>query len=97
VGGKDRLFQIVAQKIGVQRPVLLGPEGLDLPVPVVHHAGGHRLDAARREAPADFLPQQGRELVAHDAVQDAAGLLGVHQVLVDVPGLADAAPAPRFS
>ena len=41
---------------GVQRPVFLGLEFADLAVPVIHHAGGNALDAARREATADLLP-----------------------------------------
>ena len=89
-GGEGELFHAAAQEIGVQGPIFLGLKRLDLPLPVVHHAGGNRLDPAGGEPAADLLPQQGAELVAHQAVQDAAGLLGVHQVLVDVPGLPDA-------
>jgi hypothetical protein len=37
-----------------------------------------------------FFHSSGRELVAHDAVQHPAGLLGVHKVYVYVPGLLDA-------
>ena len=37
------------------------------------------------ETPPDLFPQQRGELVAHDPVQDPSGLLGVHQVLVNVP------------
>ena len=77
-GGKGDFFRLLTQELGVQGPVLLRLKGLDLPVPVVHHAGGHGLHPARREAPADLLPQQGAQLVAHDAVQNPAGLLGVH-------------------
>ena len=31
----------------------------------------------------DLFPEEGAQCVAHQAVQDAAGLLGVHPVLVD--------------
>ena len=33
-----------------------------------------------------FLPQEGAELIAHDPVQDTAGLLGVHQIQVNASG-----------
>ena len=90
MGGKGNFFHIAAQEIRVQRPVFLGLECLDLPLPVVHHAGGHRLDTAGGEPAADLFPQQGTQLIAHQTVQNTAGLLGIHQVLVDVPGLPDA-------
>ena len=79
----------VAQ-LRVQGPVFLRLERLDLPLPVVHHPRGHGLDPSRREAPADLLPQEGAQFVAHQTVQDAPGLLGVHQILVDLPGGPDA-------
>ena len=70
-------------------PVLLGLEGTDLLLPLHHKPGGHRLNPAGGQAPADLLPQQRGELVAHDAVQHPPGLLCVHQVLVDLPGMGD--------
>ena len=88
-GGKGDLLQVVAQEVCVQGPVLLRLEGLDLPVPVIHHPGSHGLYPPGGEPAADLLPQQGAELVTHDPVQDTAGLLGIHQVLIDVPGLLD--------
>ena len=36
-----------------------------------------------------FFHSKGGELITHDAVQDAPGLLGVHQILVDGPGGGD--------
>ena len=77
-GGKGDFFRLLTQELGVQGPVLLRLKGLDLPLPVVHHPGGHGLDPPGGEASADLLPQQGAQLVAHDAVQNPAGLLGVH-------------------
>ena len=55
-----------------------GPLALD------DHAGGHRLDPAGREPGHDLLPEDGRDLVAVEAVEDAAGLLGVDQAPVEV-------------
>ncbi|MPM75099.1 hypothetical protein SDC9_122090 [bioreactor metagenome] len=43
VGGKFRLFRVIAPENGVQRPVFLRLESLDLPLPVVHHPGCHGL------------------------------------------------------
>ena len=76
-------------KIHVQRPVLLRLEGADLLLPLAYQAGGYGLDPPGGEPPADLFPQEGGELVAHDAVQDAPGLLGVHQVHIDVPRRGD--------
>ena len=47
-------------------------------------AGRHRLDAAGRQLRRDLLPQHGADLVAVQPVQDAPGLLGVDEVVVQV-------------
>ena len=73
----------------IDRPVLLGLEGPDLLLPVHHHPGGHALDTSGGKAPADLFPQQRGQLVAHDPVQDPSCLLGIHQVIVDLPGMLD--------
>ena len=78
-----------AVQLDVQGPVLSGDESTDLVLTVHHQTGGHGLDTACGQAPADLLPQQGGQLVAHDAVQDASCLLGIHQVVVDVTGACD--------
>ena len=75
---------------GVHIPVFFGLEALDLLFAVVDEADSHALYAARRQAPADFAPQEGAELVAHQTVQHAAGLLGVEQVFVDGAGMGHA-------
>ena len=49
-----------------------------------HEARGHRLHAARRQGRADLAPQEGRDLVAVEAVEDAARLLRVHEVRIQV-------------
>src|SRR5205085_415940 len=67
-------------EVGLDRPVLLGDEGLYLALAFHHQSHRHALHAARRETPADLLPEQGREAVAHQAVKHAPGLLGVHEV-----------------
>ena len=77
------------REISVQGPVLLGDEGLDVGLPLAHHPGGHGLDPPGGKTPADLLPQQGGDLIAHDAVQHPARLLGVHQIHIDGPGVGD--------
>ena len=76
-------------QVSLNGPVLLGLEGANLHLPLHHQPGGYRLHPSGGQAPADLLPQQRGELVAHDAVQNAPGLLGVHQVLVDGTGGGD--------
>ena len=49
----------------------------------------HRLYAAGRQGGLDALPQDGRQFETHQAVQHAAGLLGVDQVGVDAAGMLD--------
>ena len=60
-----------------------------LPLPLHHDTGGHRLHATGREPGHDLLPQHRRDLVAVEAVEDAAGLLGVDQAAVELAGIVD--------
>ena len=59
---------------------------LDLLLPLADQADGHRLDAPRRQAAADLLPEKRADLVADQAVEHAPRLLGVDALLVDAPG-----------
>jgi hypothetical protein len=68
-----------------ERKAHAGPLALD------DHAGGHALDPAGRETRHDLLPQDRRDLVAVEAVEDAAGLLGVDQAAVELAPLVDGA------
>ena len=61
------------------------------PLPLDHHPGGHALDPAGGQPGHDLLPQDGRHLVAVEAVEDAPGLLGVDQAAVEVAPLVDGA------
>ena len=72
---------------GPENPVFLRLEVQDLALALAHQPQGHRLHAARAGRAADAPPQQRAHLVAHDPVQHAAGLLGVHLVDIDFPGL----------
>ena len=81
------LFAAGSRKGGLQGPVFLGNEGIDFILAVPDHAQGDGLDTAGGQAPLDLGPQKGRNLIAHHAVQDAAGLLGIHQVHIELPGV----------
>ena len=45
------------------------------------------MHASGGKAAADFVPEQRRNFVADDAIEDAASLLRVHQMLVNLRGL----------
>ena len=75
-----------------QVPVLGGAEGDALALPLDDEAGGDGLDAARRQPRHDLLPQDRRDLVAVEAVEDAAGLLGVDHALVQLARVGDGGP-----
>ena len=75
-----------AQEVCLDGPIFLGLESQDLLLAVHDEPQGHGLDAPRGKSPHDLLPQEGRKLVAHQTVQYPPGLLGVHQVPVDLPG-----------
>ena len=76
-------------ELGHDAEIGRGAEGDDLALALDDQPYGHRLHAAGREGRADLLPQHGRELEAHQTVQNAARLLGVHEVHVDRAGLLD--------
>src|SRR5262245_19848012 len=69
----------------MEAPVLLGHEGPDLLLPLADEADRDRLDPARRQAPADLLPEERADLVADQPVEHSARLLGVEPLLVDSP------------
>ena len=90
VTGGEAAGLVQAAQGYIQGPELLGLEILNLPLPFHHQARCHRLDTSCGKTAPDLFPQQRAELIAHDAVQDTPRLLGIHQVIVDVPGLFDA-------
>ena len=84
------LVRRLVGEVGVKRPVFLRLEGLNFLFAVVDHAHSDGLHAARGETAADLLPQKRAQLIAHDAVEHAASLLRVDQILVDGARLLDA-------
>src|SRR2546430_1607482 len=81
---RQRLARVVRER-GLERPVLLGHKGLDLALAVDNQPKGDGLNAAGGKPVANLLPEERRHRVADEPVDDASGLLGVDQVLVDVP------------
>ena len=85
-------FEKIALLGAVQRfhgPILFRFECTDFFFSFANEAGRHRLHAAGGKAPVHLAPQPGRELVAHQTVQHAAGLLGVYAIEIDGLGVRD--------
>ena len=84
-GGDARAESLARRRESrVDRPVLGAHVRHALTFPGDHEARGHRLHAAGGQGRADLAPQEGRDLVAVEAVEDAAGLLRVHEVRIQV-------------
>src|ERR1022692_5199653 len=73
-----------SDKIGVDSPVFFFLERLDLAFPFDDQAQCNCLHAAGGQTTPNLVPEQGRNLIAHQAVENASGLLRIHQILVDV-------------
>ena len=90
LGGKRLLFlpfALGAGKHGVDGPVFLRLEGPDLLLPVHDHPHCHRLHPSGGKTGTDLFPQERTDLIAHDPVQHTAGLLGIHQLHIQLPGM----------
>ena len=86
------VVRVVAGKggeLGLEVPVLGGPEGYPLPLPVDDQASGHRLDPASRQPGHDLLPQHRRDFVAVQPVEHPPGLVRVDQGLVELARVGD--------
>ncbi|VTR68200.1 hypothetical protein DESC_70040 [Desulfosarcina cetonica] len=84
LGGEGR--RALAFQVGRDRPVFDRFEDLDGPFTIADDAHGHGLHAAGTESAFDLAPQERRNLVTHQTVQDAAGLLGFVLVAIQVLG-----------
>jgi len=74
---------------GEQIPVGRRGECHPLAFAVDDQPGRDRLHASGRQLRHDLLPQHRGDLVAVEPVQDASGLLGVHQVDIELAGVGD--------
>ena len=93
---EERLVDVLGGEPDVDAPVLDRNESIDLALPLHDEAHGHRLDATGGQARLDPLPQERRDLVADESIEDPPGLLGVEELHVDRPrvreGLEDGVP-----
>src|SRR5207247_159138 len=64
-------------------------ERLDLALAIHDQSDGHRLHPTGRQPALDLVPQERRQAVPDEAVEDAARLLRVHFPEVDAPGLGE--------
>ena len=86
-GGELAAVRGLQQRL--DRPVFFGYERADLVFPVHNQTGRDALHAARGQAALDLAPQEGRQLVAYNAVEDAARLLCVDQIDVNISRMLD--------
>ena len=75
--------------MGVDGPVLPRRETLNLAFPLHDQPRRHRLHAASGEAAPDLLPEEGAQAVTDQPVQHASRLLGVHELHIDITGVAE--------
>ena len=71
----ERSFQI---------PVAPTAKGASSPLSLYEQADSHGLNTSGREPPGNFLPQQRREGVADQSVEDSSGFLGMHQLHIEL-------------
>src|SRR6266851_105978 len=71
----------------VDGPIFLRHEGANELFALHNQTQRHSLHAPRGQSPPHFVPQQRRNLIAHDAVQHAARLLRVHEIGVQLARL----------
>ena len=70
--------------MSVDCPVFLLFEGLNFALAVNNQPQRNGLHAPGRESAANFVPQQGRDLISHKAVEHAPCLLRVDKIAVDI-------------
>src|SRR5580704_17820874 len=81
--------RILGRQTGVEGPVLFGAEGLALAFAVDDYPERNRLNPAGADAALDLVPQQRAQLVADQAVEDAARLVRVEQVVIELRRISD--------
>src|ERR1700747_703909 len=87
--GDEARIEAVGIECREQVPPLGGAEGDPLALALHDEARGDRLDAAGRKPAHDLLPEDRRDLVAVEPVEDAPRLLRVDEPLVDVARLSE--------
>ncbi len=85
------------RQLSVDRPIFHRNEGLDLTLPLDNQPQSDGLHTSCGKAPAHFIPEQRRDLVAHDTVEHTACLLRVNQMLVDISRSVQRPRAPPWA
>ncbi len=85
--GRHELRRRLASEASVERPVLDRDERQDLALPLGDESDGDGLHASGREAAAHLFPEERRQLVPDEAIEDSARLLRIHLVRVDLARL----------
>ncbi len=87
--GLEGLAAVLGAHLGGDAEVGLALEVLDFLLSLDDESDGNALDAAGTQGGLDLAPQDGADFVAHNTVEDAAGLLGVDKVHVDLARVLD--------
>ena len=74
--------RLLGVELDIDGPVLALDKGADLALAVDNQAQSHGLNAPGRKPAPDFVPQEWRDLIAYQAIQNTARLLGVHQIQI---------------
>ena len=83
-------------ELRLDRPIFLRGEGLDLRLAFRDEPQRHRLHTAGRARALQLAPQNGREIEADQIIQSPAGLVGVDQMLIEIPRAIDRAQDGLF-
>src|SRR5579862_1083639 len=75
--------RLVGGKVGVDRPVLFFLERLDFAFAFDDQAKSKGLHPSGGKTSADLVPKQRGDLISHEAIENAAGLLRINEVLID--------------
>ena len=75
------------RELGRQVPILGRHKHHAFAFPIHNHPGRHRLHPARAQPGHHLLPQHRGNLIAIQPVQNTAGFLRIHQVIVQLPGV----------
>ena len=86
--GRRRRY-VVPVQFRFQRPPFYGNKGGDFLLPFHNHTESHGLYPACGEAEFDLEPEQRTDFIAHQPVQDAPGLLRIHQLHINGAGMGE--------
>ncbi len=67
-------------------------ERVDLPLALHNQPQRHRLHSPRAQTALHLVPQQRRNLIPHQPVQNPPRLLRIHQILIHVPCMEECRP-----